>query len=45
MVRLSASQDRATPWQSLKAGNLTSLKDDLQAVRCALDLLLDLVEL
>ena len=45
MVRLSASHDRTTPWQSLKAGNLTALKNDLQATRCALDLLLDLFEL
>ncbi|KAJ4301370.1 hypothetical protein N0V90_003462 [Kalmusia sp. IMI 367209] len=45
IVRLSASQDRTVPWQVLKAGELTGLKNDLEAVRCALDLLLDLVEL
>ncbi|KAJ4352394.1 uncharacterized protein N0V89_007742 [Didymosphaeria variabile] len=45
IVRLSASQDRTGPWQVLKAAQLTGLKNDLKAVRCALDLLLDLVEL
>ncbi|KAF2451396.1 hypothetical protein P171DRAFT_438136 [Karstenula rhodostoma CBS 690.94] len=45
IVRLSASQDRTGPWQTLKAASLTGLKNDLEAVRCALDLLLDLVEL
>lgn len=45
MVRLCASQDRTTSWQVLKGGNLTALKNDLEAVRLALDLLLDLVEL
>ncbi|KAL1597883.1 hypothetical protein SLS60_008370 [Paraconiothyrium brasiliense] len=45
IVRLSASQDRTGPWQVLKAAQLTGLKNDLEAVRCALDLLLDLVEL
>jgi hypothetical protein len=45
IVRLSASQDRAGPWQALKTTHLAGLKNDLEAVRCALDLLLDLVEL
>ncbi|KAF1965325.1 hypothetical protein BU23DRAFT_25934 [Bimuria novae-zelandiae CBS 107.79] len=44
MVRLSASQDRRGSWEILKAGDLIGLKNDLEAVRCALDLLLDLVE-
>ncbi|KAL5438955.1 hypothetical protein PMIN06_010097 [Paraphaeosphaeria minitans] len=45
VVRLSASQDRTGPWQTLKVAHLTGLKNDLEAVRCALDLLLDMIDL
>jgi len=45
IVRLSASEFRKGLWQALKEKELIGLRHDLQAVRCALDLLLDLVDL
>jgi hypothetical protein len=45
IIRLSTSDVRNQVWQIFKKGDLESLRQDVEALRCALDLVLDVVVL